>query len=79
MLKLLRNVYGQKQAGKVWANFLSDNLFNIVFKRSNINECMFYRGNLVFLLYVDDRVFVSLYRTSIDNPIKELMGSNFKL
>ena len=70
MLKLLRNVYGQKQAGKVWANFLSDNLFNIVFKRSNINECMFYRGNLVFLLYVDDRVFVSLYRTSIDNPIK---------
>ena len=25
MLKLLQKVYGQKQAGKVWADFLSEN------------------------------------------------------
>ena len=40
---------------------------------------MFYRGNHVFPLYVDDGIFVSLDGTSIDNPIKELMGSNLKL
>ena len=29
MLKLLRNVYSQKQAGKVWGDFLSENFFKI--------------------------------------------------
>ena len=53
VLKLLQNVYGQKQAGKLWADFLSENLFNIGFERSKINECVFYRVNLVFLVYVD--------------------------
>ena len=79
VLKLLRNVYGQKQAGKVWADFLSENLFKIGFERSKIDECVFYRGNLVFLVYVDDGIFVSLDGTSIDGAIKELMGSKLKL
>ena len=62
MLKLLINVYGQKQAGKVWADFLSENLFKIGFEMINIDECMFYRGNLVFIVYVDDGIFVLLRR-----------------
>ena len=41
VLKLLRNVYGQNQAGKAWADFLSDNLFNIGFKRRKIDKCVF--------------------------------------
>ena len=74
MLKLLRNVYRQKQAGKVWANFISDNLFNIGFERSKMDRCVFYRGNLVFIVYVDDGIFVSLDGASIDSTIKESMG-----
>ena len=62
VLKLLINVYGQKQAGKVWADFLSENLFKIGFEMINIDECMFYRGNLVFIVYVDDGIFVLLRR-----------------
>ena len=42
MLKLLRNVYVQKQVGKVWDNFLSEDLFKIGFERSNIDACVFY-------------------------------------
>jgi len=79
VLKLLRNVYGQKQAGKVWADFLSENLFKIGFERSKIDECVFYRGSLVFLVYVDDGIFVSLDGSSIDSVIKELMDTNLKL
>ena len=79
VLKLLRNVYGQKQAGKVWADFLSENLFNIGFERSKIDECVFYRGNLVFLVYVDDVIFFSLDGTSTENVIKELQDSKLKL
>ena len=70
MPKLLRNVYGQKQSGKVWANFLSDNLFKFGSKRNNIDKCIFYRGKQVFLVYVDDGIFVSLDGTSIDGAIK---------
>ena len=79
VLKLLRNVYGQKQAGKVWADLLSENLLKIGFERSKIDECVFYRGNLVFLVYVDDGIFVSFDGTSIDNVIKELQASKLKL
>ena len=79
MLKLLRNVYGQKQSGKVWADFLSENLFKIGFERSKIDECVFYRGNLVFLVYVDDGIFVSLDATSIDNVIRELQDYKLNL
>ena len=50
VLKLLQNVYSQKQAGKVWADLLSENLFKIGSNRSNIDKCVFYRGNLVFLV-----------------------------
>ena len=70
MLKLPINVYGQNQVGKVWDVFLSEKLFNIGIERSNIDECAFYRGNLVFLVYIDDRIFVSLYGTSIESTIK---------
>ena len=38
-----------------------------------------YRGNVVFLVCVDDSIFVSLERTSIDNVIKELKNSKLKL
>ena len=35
VVKLLRNVYGQKQAGKVWDDFLFDN-FSIFYSRGAI-------------------------------------------
>ena len=73
MLKLLRNVYSQNQSGKVLDDFLSENIFKIGFERINIDECMFYCDNLVFLVYVDDSIFVSLDGTSIDSAIKELI------
>ena len=63
-------MYGQKQAGKVWADFPSENLFNVLFERSIIDECVFYRKKLVFLVYGDDGIFVSLDGTSIDSVIK---------
>ena len=72
MLKLPRNVYFQEQAGKVWADLLSENILKIVFKRRNIDKCVFYRGILVFLVYVDEGIFFSLDGISIDSAIKEL-------
>ena len=57
VLKLHRNVYGQKQAGRVWNQYLVDHLVNAVgFKQSKVDECVFYRGNVIYVLYTDDSI-----------------------
>ena len=54
VLKLVRNLYGQKQAGRVWNQYLADELVNDVgFKQSEVNECVFYKGNVMYVLYTD--------------------------
>eukprot|EP00957_Ditylum_brightwellii_P185758 14142558-Ditylum_brightwellii.AAC.1 len=43
VLKLLKNVYGQKQASRVWYDHLKEGLVKIGFTQSAIDECVFYR------------------------------------
>ena len=43
VLKLKRNVYGQKQAGRVWNKYLEKKLIDQVgFKQSKIDDCVYY-------------------------------------
>ena len=79
VLNLLQNIYGQIQAGKFWADFLSENLFKIGFERRKVDECVFCHGKLVLLVCIDGGIFVFLERISIDSEIKKLMSSNLKL
>ncbi len=44
VLKLLANLFRQKQAGRVWNGYLVDKLLKIDFKQSLIDDCVFYRG-----------------------------------
>ena len=42
VLKINRNIYGQKQAGRVWNNYLVNKLVNeLGFKQSKSDECVF--------------------------------------
>ena len=58
VLKLLNNIYGQKQAGRVWNEYLVDKLTSLGYKASLIDDCMFYRGDIIFMVYVDDDIFL---------------------
>jgi hypothetical protein len=58
VLKLLKNIHGQKQAGRVWNSHLIENLASIGFHPSLIDDCVFYRGDVIFMVYVDDGIFV---------------------
>jgi len=71
-LKLLKNLYGSKQAGKIWADYLANTLIDSGFQRSLIDECVWYKDNLVFLVYVDDGIFVSLDNKDILTEIRYL-------
>jgi hypothetical protein len=41
VLKLLKNLYSQKQAGHVWYNHLVNGLLELGFVRSMADECVF--------------------------------------
>ena len=54
MLKLLCNVYGQKQAGQVWNKYMDQGMREIGFTPSKFDPCLYYRGSIMFLVYIDD-------------------------
>jgi len=53
VLKLLKNIYRQKPAGCVWNSYLVEKLASIGFRPSLIDDCVFFRNEVIFLVYVD--------------------------
>ena len=72
VLKLLKNIYGGRNSGLIWNNYLKEGLENIGFEQSTVDECVFYRKNVIFFFYVDDGVWISPDNTAIDEAIKDL-------
>ncbi len=58
LLKFLSNLYGQKQAGQIWNQYLVDKLLDAAFSRLLIDDCVFYCGSVIFIICVDDRIFL---------------------
>ncbi|KAL7477266.1 hypothetical protein ACHAW6_003079, partial [Cyclotella cf. meneghiniana] len=58
VLMLLSNLYGQKQAVCVWNLFLVEKLISLDFQQCLIDECVSYCGDVVFIVYVDDGIFL---------------------
>jgi hypothetical protein len=58
MLKLEKNIYGQMQAGCVWNSFLVEKLLSIGFTTSLIDDCVFFCDDIIFMVYVDDGIFL---------------------
>ena len=73
VLKLNRNVYGQKQAGRVWNKYLEDKLVNqLHFKQSKIDDCVFYRGSTMYVLYTDDSILAGPSEEEINDIIADI-------
>lgn len=71
-LKLIRNIYGQKQAGRVWYKYLRQHLLEMNFVPSQVDDCVYFRGDVIFIVYVDDGILISPNDSHIDKIIKEL-------
>ena len=57
VLRVDRNVHGQHQASCMWYQRLVKTLpTKLQFVQSKHDECIFYRGNDIYLLYTDDSV-----------------------
>jgi hypothetical protein len=42
LLKVEKNIYGLKHAGRTWSKYLHNNLLKRGFKQSAIDPCLFY-------------------------------------
>ena len=72
-LKIHRNMYGQKQAGRVWNKYLVDRLVNkLGFQQSKVDECVFYRGRTLYVLYTDDSLLAGPDEKEINQVIDNL-------
>ena len=70
--KLLKNLYGLKDAGKTWFDFLKKGLFEQGWKQSEIDSCLFTKDGILLVVYVDDAILISPHKTLTDIEIKSL-------
>ena len=76
-LKLHKNVYGQKQAGRVWYKYMTKKFTEeLGFERSQVAEWVFYRGKTIYFLYTDDSILTGPDQEEIEQLIKDLKKAN---
>ncbi len=80
VLKLKRNVYGQKQAGRVWNKYLKKKLIEEVgFTKSKHDECVFYKNNTVYILYTDNSILAGPDKHEIDQIITDIQAAGLDI
>eukprot|EP00804_Cyclotella_cryptica_P005605 CCRYP_003077-RA/>CCRYP_003077-RA protein AED:0.24 eAED:0.24 QI:0/-1/0/1/-1/0/1/0/160 len=75
VLMLLSNLYGHKQAGRIWNSYLVEKLCSIGFQPSLIDECVFFRDDVIFIVYVDNGIFLGPNYQSLTNVICEISAA----
>jgi hypothetical protein len=71
-----KNIYGQKQGGRVWNLYLIDKLVNeIGFTQSRHDECVFYRGNVIYLLYTDDSILAGPDEDELNDVVEDIKAA----
>ena len=69
VLKILNNIYEQRQGSWMWNQHLNKRLEEIVSRQSLVDDCMFYRGEVIFIIYVENAIFASPSDIVIDQAI----------
>ena len=73
VLQIHRNIYGQKQAGRVWNQHLTKILIKKVgFEQSKVDNCVFYKGQVMYVLYTDDSILAGPDPNEIDKIIDDM-------
>ena len=73
VLRLNRDVYGQKQAGRVWNKYLENKLVNKVgFVKSKVDECIYYKGKTIYILYTDDSILSGQCKKEIGQIVRDI-------
>ena len=80
VLKLHRNLYGQKQAGRVWYKYLRKRLITQAgFVPSKHDECLFFRGQVLYALYIDESILEAPTRRELDEAITAIKEAKLQI
>ena len=60
----------------MWNRHLTKGLEKIGFKKSSVDECVYYRGNVIFCFFVDDGIFYSPDSAAIVLAIADMLDEN---
>ena len=69
-------IYGQKQAGIVWNQYLVQGLLNIGVKQSDNDKCVIFQGDVILFFYVDNGYFLIPRSKSAERSIADLKDVN---
>ncbi len=58
----------------MWKSFLVDKLTSIGFTTLLIDDYVFFRGNIIFMVYVDDGIFLGSNDLQLQEVIKEIQN-----
>jgi Reverse transcriptase (RNA-dependent DNA polymerase)/Integrase core domain len=72
VLQLNKALYGLKQAGAAWNATLDQRLKELKFIQSNRDICMYKKGAITLLVYVDDMIFAGADYEEIMSAIKDI-------
>lgn len=79
-LKVNRNLYGGKAASRIWYQFLRDKLVNkLDFVQSRYDECVFYRGRMIYVLYTDDSILAGPDKAEIERTVQQMKEANLNI
>ena len=78
--KLLKNLYGLRQAAKTWFDHLRDSLLLPVseggygFKQSKVDPCIFYKEHITLIVWVDDCLIFTDDKSHSDSLVEALQA-----
>ena len=80
VLQIHRNVYVKKDSGRVWNQYLTKKLIQeIGFKQFEVDECVFYRGKTIYLLYIDDYILAGSDEEEINQIIRDIRKAKLQI
>jgi hypothetical protein len=79
VLNLKKNLFGQRQAGRVCNKQRIKKLKQVGFVASQIDECLFCNGQSVFVLYTDDSILAGPDFKESDSIIEEMKKAELDL
>ena len=80
VLKHQGNLYEQKQARRVWYKYLRKRLITKAgFVRSKHDECLFFRGKVMYAIYIDDSILGAPTHQKLDEAIKAIKDAKLQI